>query len=120
MNADDLSPTSDVERLLDALDAPVAADTAFRDALSRELAERLAPRRGDGPLPDGWALCPFDRFCFAERRLPRRVRMHCPCLHAAPLLRRFAGGQTPVHGRPCAALALREGGDVTTSLTKDR
>lgn len=118
MNADDLNPASDVELLLDELDAPIAADAAFRNALAQELAGQLAPRRGEGPLPDGWALCPFDRFCFAERRLPRRVRMHCPCLHAAPLLRLFAGGQTPVHGRLCAARALRGVGEAAPSTDR--
>ncbi|HLZ70017.1 MAG TPA: hypothetical protein VKV26_08940 [Dehalococcoidia bacterium] len=110
MNGFEPQHADDVEQLLGDLEAPVATDAGFRAGLEHELAARLAPRRGEGPLPEGWAYCPFDRFCIAEQRLPRQVRMHCPCLHAGAVLRLFAGGQTPVHARPCPGRALRAAG----------
>ncbi|HZQ34623.1 MAG TPA: hypothetical protein VFD32_01740 [Dehalococcoidia bacterium] len=94
--------------LLSEIEAPVAPEASFRSALEQELADRLAPRDGTGPLPPGWALCPFDRFCVAELRLPARLRRNCPCLHAEPLLARLAGRVERVHARPCVGVALRE------------
>jgi hypothetical protein len=108
MNPYDEQPGADLEQFFAELAEPVTPEPAFRAALEHELAARLVPRRGEAPLPPGWALCPFDRFCIAEQRLPHLLRRHCPCLHAGPLFRRIANQATPVHARPCTGLELRE------------
>src|SRR5579875_816916 len=100
-------PAADVEQLLGDVGTTVLPDAAFRQSLAEALTQQLAVRRGEGPLPAGWALCPFDRFCIAEQPLPRLLRKHCPCSHAHALLQPFAGGDGAVHVRPCPARALR-------------
>ena len=99
----------DVERLLGQLEEPAAPSAAFQADLAEEVRRRLAVRRGEGTLPEGWALCPFDRFCLAEQGLPRVLGANCPCLHAGPLLRRLQERGAPVRARPCGGLRLREG-----------
>jgi hypothetical protein len=110
MNPYEEQNNTDVEHLFAALEEPVTPVPSFRAALEHELDAGLAPRRGMEPLPEGWALCPFDRFCVAEQRLPALVRRHCPCLHAGPVLRLFVGRPASVHARPCTGLALRAAG----------
>lgn len=96
----------DIRALLEGVEGPVEMSTQFRSDLSKELRARLAPRRGEGPAPEGWALCPFDVFCFAEQRLPNVMRVNCPCLRASPALRFFRGRGLPLHARPCAGRRL--------------
>ena len=107
MNEHTSGSTSDVVELLGDLDEAVVPDTSFRQALTEDLTHQLAVRRGEVPLPAGWALCPFDRFCVAEQPLPRFLRKYCPCSRAHALLQPFAGRDGAVHARPCPARALR-------------
>lgn len=78
----------------------------FKAALLRRLREELHALQGTPPLPE--ALCPFERFCWAEQRLPRRLRANCPCLLAAPLLHALTARGVPLRSRPCPGLAARE------------
>jgi hypothetical protein len=106
MNRPDPSDT-DIDRLLGDLEAPVPPSDEFRRSLIEELRRRLAHRRGEGGLPEGWALCPFTAFCIAEQRVPRIVGANCPCLHAAPALKLLSAHGLPLHPRPCTGLRLR-------------
>ena len=97
----------DLDSLLGALDSTkVSPSPVFRDELVEQLGQRLALRRGEGALPTDWALCPFDRFCVAEQRLPRLIAANCPCLRGAPILRLLKSQGLPIHARPCAGQRL--------------
>lgn len=106
MNRRDADDEYDVARLLGELQEPVQPSASFRAALMEELQRHLAPRRGEGEPPEGWALCPFEVFSIAEQRLPWVVRANCPFLWAAPLLGALKDRGLPMHARPCPGLPL--------------
>ena len=118
MNRADADDDHDVGRLLSELDEPVRPSAAFRGALMEELQRRLTPRRGEGELPEGWAVCPFEQFSLAESPLPWIVRANCPFLRAAPVMRTLMKYGVALHARPCPGLRLRlEGRDEDGRLT---
>lgn len=108
MSSDDLHEDRDLEYLFERLEQPVEPSPEFRLALEEDLQGRLAERRGEGTVPEGWALCPFDVFCVAKQRLPSTFRRNCPCLHAAPILHLLKNQSAAIHVRPCAGIALRK------------
>ena len=106
----------DVDSLLGTLEsADVTPSPAFRDELVEQLGRRLALRRGEGGLPGDWALCPFDRFCIAEQRLPRVLAANCPCLRGWAILRVLKAHGLPLHARPCAGQRMRTVAVVSAS-----
>ena len=118
MNRADADDDHDVGRLLGELEEPVRPSATFRRALTEELQRRIAPRRGEGELPEGWAVCPFERFSLGDPRLPRFLGANCPFLLATPLMRMLKRSGLPLHVRPCPGLQARlEGRDEHGPLT---
>ena len=118
MNRPDAGDDQDVGRLLGEIEEPVQPSGAFGRARTDDLQRRLAPRRGEGDLPEGWAVCPFERFSLGEQRLPRFIRANCPFLRAAPLMMMLKRSGVPLHVRPCPGLRLRlEGREEDAPLT---
>ena len=118
MNRPDADDDYDMRRLLGELEEPVEPSATFRSQLMEDLQRRLAPRRGEGELPEGWAVCPFERFSLGDPRLPGFLGANCPFLLAAPLMRMLKRSGVPLHIRPCPGLRRRlEGSDEDGRLT---
>ena len=118
MNRPDAADDYDMGRMLGELEEPVQPSATFRRLLMEDLQHRLAPRRGEGELPEGWAMCPFERFSLGDPRLPRFLGANCPFLLAVPVMRLLKRSGVPLYVRPCPGLHARlEGRDEDGRLS---